>query len=147
MSICPHCATDFPPRRSDQVYCTPKCRIDHYHATKGDGALRGAITAVLERWNYRDAGGCDRAGAARRGPWRGRERADRAVAGVSRPRASPDLFFVLEDRPMLRLDHVLSRGPGRQRDGAQASTGGRLRDVDRDFNDFRGRRYRLAGAG
>lgn len=36
---------------------------------------------------------------------------------------------------MLRLDHVLSRGPGRQRDGAQASTGGRLRDVDRDFND------------
>lgn len=46
MSICPHCATDFPPRRSDQVYCTPKCRIDHYHATKGDGALRGAITAV-----------------------------------------------------------------------------------------------------
>ena len=46
MSICPHCATDFPPRRADQVYCTPKCRIDHYHATKGDGALRGAITAV-----------------------------------------------------------------------------------------------------
>jgi len=41
VSICPHCATDFPPRRSDQVYCTPKCRIDHYHATKGDGALRG----------------------------------------------------------------------------------------------------------
>ena len=46
MSICPHCATDFPPRRADQVYCSPKCRIEHYHATRGDGALRGAITAV-----------------------------------------------------------------------------------------------------
>lgn len=46
MTICPHCTTEFSPRRADQVYCTPKCRIDHYHATKGDGALRGAITAV-----------------------------------------------------------------------------------------------------
>ena len=46
MTTCPHCAAEFSPRRADQVYCTPKCRIDHYHATKGDGALRGAITAV-----------------------------------------------------------------------------------------------------
>jgi len=43
---CPHCAAEFAPRRADQVYCTAKCRLAHYHATKGDGALRGAITAV-----------------------------------------------------------------------------------------------------
>lgn len=43
---CPHCAAEFAPRRADQVYCTAKCRQAHYHATKGDGALRGAITAV-----------------------------------------------------------------------------------------------------
>ena len=46
MSICPHCATDFPPRRADQVYCSPKCRLEHYKATVGDGGLRGTITAV-----------------------------------------------------------------------------------------------------
>lgn len=46
VSLCPHCAEEFSPKRTDQVYCTPKCRIEHYHANKGDGALRGAITAV-----------------------------------------------------------------------------------------------------
>ena len=46
MTICPHCTTEFSPRRADQVYCSAKCRQAHYHATKGDGALRGAITAV-----------------------------------------------------------------------------------------------------
>ena len=46
MTTCPHCAKEFSPKRADQVYCSPKCRIDHYHANKGDGALRGAVTAV-----------------------------------------------------------------------------------------------------
>lgn len=46
MSICPHCLAEFSPSRADQVYCCAKCRQAHYHATKGDGALRGAITAV-----------------------------------------------------------------------------------------------------
>lgn len=46
MSTCPHCAAEFESRRADQVYCSAKCRQAHYHQTKGDGALRGAITAV-----------------------------------------------------------------------------------------------------
>ena len=46
MTICPHCSAEFSPRRADQVYCSAKCRQAHYHATKGDGALRVAITAV-----------------------------------------------------------------------------------------------------
>ena len=46
MTVWPRCAADFAPKRADQVYCTAKCRLAHYHATKGDGALRGAITAV-----------------------------------------------------------------------------------------------------
>ena len=46
MTTCPHCAADFAPKRADQVYCSAKCRLAHYNATKGDGALRGAITAV-----------------------------------------------------------------------------------------------------
>ena len=46
MTTCPHCSAEFSPRRADQVYCSPKCRIEHYHATRGDGALRGAVTAV-----------------------------------------------------------------------------------------------------
>ena len=46
MTTCPHCTTEFSPRRADQVYCSAKCRQAHYHATKGDGALRWAITAV-----------------------------------------------------------------------------------------------------
>ncbi len=46
MTPCPHCLAEFRPRRADQVYCSAKCRQAHYHATKGDGALRGAITAV-----------------------------------------------------------------------------------------------------
>ena len=46
MTTCPHCSAEFEPRRADQVYCSAKCRQAHYHATKGDGALRGTITAV-----------------------------------------------------------------------------------------------------
>ena len=46
MTTCPHCTTEFSPRRADQVYCSPKCRMDHYKATLGDGGLRGTITAV-----------------------------------------------------------------------------------------------------
>lgn len=46
MTTCPHCAAKFSPRRTDQVYCSPKCRMDHYKATLGDGGLRGTITAV-----------------------------------------------------------------------------------------------------
>lgn len=41
MTTCPHCSAEFSPRRADQVYCTPKCRMDHYKATLGDGGLRG----------------------------------------------------------------------------------------------------------
>ena len=37
MTICPHCAAEFAPRRADQVYCSPKCRLEHYKATVGDG--------------------------------------------------------------------------------------------------------------
>ena len=33
MTTCPHCAAEFSPRRADQVYCTPKCRLEHYKAT------------------------------------------------------------------------------------------------------------------
>ena len=46
MTTRPHCSAEFSQRRADQVYCSAKCRQAHYHATKGDGALRGAITAV-----------------------------------------------------------------------------------------------------
>mgnify|MGYP001232511310 FL=1 len=46
MTTCPHCSAEFSPRRTDQVYCTPKCRMDHYKAALGDGGLRGTITAV-----------------------------------------------------------------------------------------------------
>lgn len=46
MTTCPHCAEEFRPRRADQVYCSPKCRLEHYKVTLGDGGLRGTITAV-----------------------------------------------------------------------------------------------------
>ena len=46
MTICPHCTTEFSPRRADQVYCGPKCRMDHYKSMLGDGGLRGTVTAV-----------------------------------------------------------------------------------------------------
>ncbi len=46
MTTCPHCSAEFEPRRADQVYCSPKCRLEHYKATLGDGGLRGTITAV-----------------------------------------------------------------------------------------------------
>jgi len=44
--VCPHCQTFFQPRRPDQVYCKPKCRLAHYQSTKGDGALRGRVSSV-----------------------------------------------------------------------------------------------------
>lgn len=48
---------------------------------------------------------------------------------------------------MLRLDHVLRRGPGWKRDRAQPLAGGGLLDRDRDLNDPRLRHYRRGGAG
>ena len=43
---CPHCAAEFAATRSDQIYCSARCRQAHYHATKGDGALRGRVASV-----------------------------------------------------------------------------------------------------
>ena len=47
---------------------------------------------------------------------------------------------------MLRLDHVLRRGPGWKRDRAQPLAGGGLRDGDRNLNDPGRLHYRRAGA-
>jgi predicted nucleic acid-binding Zn ribbon protein len=46
MNPCPHCAGAFKPRRSDQVYCSAKCRHAAFAARKGDGALRARISKV-----------------------------------------------------------------------------------------------------
>ena len=44
--ICPHCRTEFAARRTDQRYCSAKCRLARYQSTKGDGALRGRVASV-----------------------------------------------------------------------------------------------------
>ena len=46
MTPCPHCLADFERRRADQVYCTPKCRLDHYKAALGDGNRSQAIVEL-----------------------------------------------------------------------------------------------------
>lgn len=44
--FCPQCVLQFEERRPDQVYCSNKCRLAHYKATRGDGALRAPIRTV-----------------------------------------------------------------------------------------------------
>ncbi|MBK6414005.1 hypothetical protein [Sphingopyxis sp.] len=48
--VCPHCQTDFNPRRADQVYCKPKCRLAPGDA---DNALRMIPGCVVERVDMR----------------------------------------------------------------------------------------------
>ncbi len=43
---CPHCLREFSPKRSDQRYCRPKCRQEHYELIRGDGALRAPVRTV-----------------------------------------------------------------------------------------------------
>jgi hypothetical protein len=49
--ICPQCRDEFVPRRPDQVYCKPVCRLAHYQEALGDGGLRAPIKTVRRMAN------------------------------------------------------------------------------------------------